>query len=300
MPPRPPRLPSLSALVAFEAIARLASFTRAAEELCVTRSAVSHRLKELEDELGVTLIDRGARPPAPTPAGRAYLATVRASLAAIAQAGASAAGGETGHRIIVASPPTFAREVIAPRLAAFHRAHPGVEIAIELTIPLRDVRGADADVEIRFGGGVYPDYVTLDLLDEPVFAVCAPAYAREHALAAPAALARAQLLRSSLEPWAPWFAAAGLRLPEPAQGPRYEDLALLYQAAADGEGVALARASLVHALIERGALTRLFAVEARSPHAYYVVARPAALARADIAAFIDWLRTAVAPRHSTR
>ena len=286
------RLPPLHGLAAFEAVARLRSFTQAADELCITRSAVSHRLRELEERLGVLLIDRDARPLALTPAGARYLAIVREALDAVAGA-TRAVGGADGVRIVVASPPTFARRILVPRLASYHRAHPGIEVAIELAIPLHDVQVAGADVEIRFGRGIYPEYVTLGLLDEPVFPVSSPAYRSEHALEAPADLARATLLRSALEPWSPWFAQAGLRWPEPATGPRYEDLAMLYRAAGDGEGVALARRALAAPALESGRLTRLFALEARSPHAYYVVCRPAALARPEVGRFVDWLRAAV-------
>jgi len=133
----------------------------------------------------------------------------------------------------------------------------------------------------------------LNLLDEAVFPVCAPSYAKRVTLSAPPDLEHATLLRSALEPWAPWFAAAGLRWPEPASGPRYEDLAMLYQAASDGEGVALARPSLVAPALDSGALQRVFEVAARSPHAYYLVCRPAVLVRPEVAQFVDWLRASL-------
>jgi DNA-binding transcriptional LysR family regulator len=291
------RIPPIQCLLTFEALARLRSVTQAAEELCVTRSAVSHRLRELEDMLGVTLIDRDARPLALTPVGATYLATVRDALDAVAGATRNL-GRADGVRIVVASPPTFARQILVPRLADFHRAHAGIEIAIEIAIPLHDVQMAGADVEIRFGRGVYPELVTLGLLDEPVFTVCAPSYRAAHALATPRDLAGATLLRSALEPWSPWFAAAGLRWPEPSSGPRYEDLAMLYQAAADGEGVALGRASLVAPALAASTLVRIFDVEAHSPHAYYVACRPAAIARPEVEHFVEWLRAAVAPQRT--
>jgi DNA-binding transcriptional LysR family regulator len=291
---RPPRrLPPLHGLAAFEAVARLRSFTLAAEELCVTRSAVSHRLRELEDRVGVQLIDRDAKPLDVTPAGATYLATVREALESVASAALAMQSGE--GRVVVAAPPTFARQVLAPRLPTFRQAHPDVDVAVELAIPLRDLQPGNVDVEVRFGRGLYPEFVTLDLLDEPVSPVCSPAYARQAALATPGDLAHATLLRSSLEPWAPWFATAGLRWPEPSSGPRYEDLALLYEAAAAGEGVALGRASLVDPALRSGALMRPFDVHARSPHAYYLVCRPSALSRREVTAFVDWLHGALRP-----
>jgi DNA-binding transcriptional LysR family regulator len=289
MMPTSRRLPPLHGLAAFEAVARLRSFTRAAEELCITRSAVSHRLRELEERLHVTLIDRDAKPVALTPAGTSYLGAVRDALAAVAGA-ANAMPDDAPNRLVVAAPPTFARQILVPRLPDFHHNHDGVEIAVELAIPLRDTQSAGADVEIRFGRGLYPEYVTLDLLDERVFPVCSPAYRARERLGLPTDLERATLLRSALEPWAPWFAAAELRWPEPVKGPRYEELAVLYQAASDGEGVALARPSLVAPALQAGLLVQLFDITAHSPHAYYVVCRPAALARREVSAFVDWLR----------
>jgi DNA-binding transcriptional LysR family regulator len=291
----PRRLPPLHGLAAFEAVARLRSFTQAAEELCITRSAVSHRLRELEDRLGVMLIDRDAKPLGLTPAGACYLTTVRDALEAVAGA-ASAMQGEPASRVVVAAPPTFARKILVPRLADFHRIHAGVEVAVELALPLRDMQPSSADVEIRFGCGLYPEFVTLDLLDEPVFPVCAPAYAACLPMRVPADLAHATLLRSDLEPWAPWFAAAGLRWPEPVIGPRYDGLAMLYQAAVNAEGVALARGSLADAALANGDLIQLFDVLAHSPHAYYLVCRPTALGRPEVSAFVDWLHGSVTAR----
>jgi DNA-binding transcriptional LysR family regulator len=285
------RLPPLHGLAALEAVARLRSFTLAAEELCVTRSAVSHRLRELEDRVGVALIDRDARPLDVTPAGARYLVTVREALDSVASAGEAIQAG--GHRVVVAAPSTFARRVLLPRLPAFQAAHPEVDVAVEPAIPLHDVQAGGVDVEVRFGRGLYPEFVTLDLLDEPVFPVSSPQYACQVQLATPADLARAVLLRSALEPWAPWFAAAGLRWPEPATGPRYEDLALLYEAAASGTGVALARASLAAPMLQGRALIRPFDICARSPHAYYLVCRPSALSRPEVVAFVDWLHEAL-------
>jgi DNA-binding transcriptional LysR family regulator len=209
----------------------------------------------------------------------------------VASAGEAIQAG--GHRVVVAAPSTFARRVLLPRLPAFQAAHPEVDVAVEPAIPLHDVQAGGVDVEVRFGRGLYPEFVTLDLLDEPVFPVSSPQYACQVQLATPADLARAVLLRSALEPWAPWFAAAGLRWPEPATGPRYEDLALLYEAAASGTGVALARASLAAPMLQGRALIRPFDICARSPHAYYLVCRPSALSRPEVVAFVDWLHEAL-------
>jgi DNA-binding transcriptional LysR family regulator len=291
------KIPPLHALRAFEVAARHASFTRAAEELCVTRSAVSHRIQLLEELLGEPLFQREARALALTARGAAYLAIVRQaldSLDALSLRGTAAPGW---HPVTVATPPTFARMVLVPRLADFYAAHPDIELAVQLSVPLLDLAAAGADVEIRFGTGLYPNMESRPLLDEPVFPVCSPSH-RERCggLKHPIDLQRATLLRSALEPWKPWFAAASLPWEEPRTGPRFEDLALLYQAAADGHGVALARATLVRPLVETGKLVPPFDIPARSLHAYYLVYRSQMAERPEVAAFIGWILESVAAK----
>ena len=287
------RYPSIDGLRAFEAAARLGSFERAADELNVTAGAIGKRIATLEELLGASLFTRGAKPLGLTATGKEYLVQVDAALKMFAAVPLHRRAAQQTQRLRLTAPPTFARQILVPRLADFRRCHEGIEVAVELAIPLHDLQPAGIDVEIRFGRGLYPEFVTLNLLDEAVFPVCAPSYAKRVTLSAPPDLEHATLLRSALEPWAPWFAAAGLRWPEPASGPRYEDLAMLYQAASDGEGVALARPSLVAPALDSGALQRVFEVAARSPHAYYLVCRPAVLVRPEVAQFVDWLRASL-------
>lgn len=284
------RIPPLHALKAFESAARHGSFAKAADELCVTRSAVSHRIQLLEELLGAPLFRRKRRALTLTAKGNAYLTSVRKALESLQEIAVPGAGV---WPVAVSTPPTFARLVLVPLLGDFLAANPGIELAIHVCAPSLDSSLADADVEIRFGHGAYPHLESHLLLDEPVFPVCTPAYAERMGLRAPADLARASLLRSSLEPWQPWFAAAGLPWDEPAVGPRFEDLALLYQGAADGQGVALARAMLVRPLMESGALKTLFDLRSQSPYAYYVVYPRQSLERPEVASFVNWLRRAV-------
>lgn len=290
------KVPPLHALRAFEAAARHGSFTKAADELCVTRSAVSHRIQLLESLLGMPLFQRKGQVLALTARGSAYLDSVKKALdslqgIALPIATASAAGA---WPVVVATPPTFARMMLVPRLGEFLAAQPGIEMAIHVTAPLLDAGWEEADVEIRFGHGVYPGLESHPLLDEPVFPVCSPDHAARVALRKPDDLKQAILLRSSLEPWRPWFAAAGLPWEEPTTGPRFEDLALLYHAAAESQGIALARASLVKPLLESGALSKAFDISARSPHAYYMVYEPHSPERPEVASFIEWLRQSFA------
>lgn len=283
------KAPPLHVLQAFEAVARLSSFSKAATELNVTRSAVSHRIEMLEDLLGALAFERTPRSPRLTPTGAAYLVAVRRALAALDDV--AALTGEPGRkkRITMSMPPTIARMVVLPRLKGFLSQHPNVEIALELSLSQVDCKAGETDFDVRFGTGHHVGMESRVLLDEPIFPVASPTYIEQHRLECPADLSGAQLLRSRLEPWKPWFAAAGLAWLEPDKGHRFEDLSLVYVAAAEGLGVALGRGLLVRPLLETGALVPLFDIAARSPHAYYVVYEKTALARPEVASMVDWL-----------
>jgi LysR family transcriptional regulator, glycine cleavage system transcriptional activator len=286
------RLPPLHCLQAIEAVARLGSVVAAADELCVTASAISHRLRQLEVWLGQPLI---ARPQPLTLTAHAvqYAMAARAALAGLEALPAPRA--DTSRRLLVAVPPTFARNILVPRLAAFTESHPDIELELQLTIPLLDVKAGEADVEVRYGGGQYADAGGPELLlAEPVFPVAAPTYiVRTGPFDTPAALRKAHLLRSPLEPWRPWFAAAGLDWPEPAQGVQFNDLGLLMEAAVAGQGIALGRRTIIRHWLAAGLLVPVLDLAAESPHAYWLLYDRADLQRPEVRRFIDWLRAAV-------
>lgn len=286
------RLPPLHCLQALEAVARLGSVVAAADELCVTASAVSHRLRQFEAWLGQPLIAR-PQPLTLTPHAVQYAAAARAALAGLAAL--PAPRSEARQRLMVAVPPTFARNILVPRLASFTEEHPDIELELHLTIPLLDVKAGEADVEVRFGGGQYADAGGPELLlAEPVFPIAAPTYLeRAGPFRAPAALAQANLLRSPLEPWRPWFQAAGLDWPEPAHGVQFNDLGLLMEAAVAGQGIALGRRTIVQHWLASRLLVPVFDLAADSPHAYWMLYDPADLARGEVRTFVDWLRRAV-------
>lgn len=286
------RLPPLHCLQALEAVARLGSVVAAADELCVTASAISHRLRQFEVWLGQPLIAR-PQPLTLTPHAVQYAAAARAALAGLAAL--PPPRSEARQRLMVAVPPTFARNILVPRLASFTEQHPDIELELHLTIPLLDVKAGEADVEVRFGGGQYADAGGPELLlAEPVFPVAAPTYiARTGPFDTPAALRKAHLLRSPLEPWRPWFAAAGLDWPEPAHGVQFNDLGLLMEAAVAGQGIALGRRTIVQHWIEAGLLVPVLDLAAASPHAYWLLYHASDLARREVCTFIEWLRLAV-------
>lgn len=281
------RVPPMHALAAFEAAARRGGFAQAAEELCVTPSAISHRIRQLESLLGMMLFERIPGGVRLTTAGRLYLENVREAFDRLATAGRASDGRR--ERLRVSVPPTFARQLLMARLPEYLRLYPEVELEVHLSIPLQDVTAEAADVEVRWGGGDYPGCVVARLFDDEVVPLAAPGYASLHQLHHPADLANAALLRSPLLPWKPWFLAAGLAWTEPERGTVFNDLGMLFEVAASGLGVAIGTTRLSAAWVESGRLRPLFGIAAPTPFTYYVVHAPSQGRRTVVADFVEWL-----------
>jgi LysR family transcriptional regulator, glycine cleavage system transcriptional activator len=289
-----PRIPPIHCLLSFEALARLRSVSQAADELNVTPSAVSHRIRQLETRLGLKLFERGEF--SLTGDGAAYLTQVRPALKALAQIpGQPGAASVTKLRLAVT--PTFSRQILLPRLALFRHAYPDIELILQVSIPLLDVTAESADLEIRFGTGGYAGMDELHLLSDTVFPVCSPEYLHEFGpfdgFDSAESVARARLIRSPLEPWQTWFRECQIDLPEPREGSQFNDIGLMLDAAVAGFGVALTRSQLGLAWIDSGRLIRLSPRAAPSPHHHFICWRPGMLERWECAAFVDWLKQAL-------
>ncbi len=286
------RLPPVHALSAFEAAARHSSFALAADELCITPSALSHRIRLLEDFLGERLFLRDGRAVSLSEFGRRYLDVVKSALRALTDFPVPDRSAPAQPRIKVTLPPTFARCLLVPRLAEFTAQHPNIVLDLFLSVPLYDLSLSESDVEVRFGAGKYPELITEKLFEEPTFAVASPAYLEQVGeLATPSDLKKATLLRSALEPWQPWFEVAGLDWPEPSTGLRLDDLGLLLEAVRHGYGVGLTRGHFAQHMIDSGEVVRLFDdIYLKSPpHGYYVVYERHVRERPEVDAFIGWL-----------
>lgn len=278
------RFPSIEGLRALEAAARLGSFDRAAEELAVTASAVSKRVAALEDLLGAPVFQRSTKALLLTAAGRDYLQQVAPALALLAAAPQHRRAQQRLHKLRICAPPTFARQVLVPALQGYTEAHPGVELELVLSIPYLDSSGIEADIEVRHGEpGVHPV-----LLNDRVLPMAAPALLQgQPPLRVPADLARLPLLRTPIEPWTPWFRAAGLNWPEPSQGPRWVDLGLTLEAALCGQGVVLGRPSLASNALRTGALLPLFDLASLPQRRYHLAPHDSSGPAAD---FVQWLQ----------
>ncbi len=282
------RIPPIQCLLTFEALARLRSVTQAAEELCVTPSAVSHRVKQLEQIIGTKLFGRADF--SLTTEGSEYLAHVREGLA-ILQKFPSSAAAPGKRKLRLAVTPTFSRSILIPRLRQFTDAYPEIDLTLQVSIPLLDVVAEDADLTVRFGTGRYADVEHVCLTKDEITPMASPAFVREHGPFETAAdLQSVALLRSPLEPWRTWFAAHDLDWPEPTEGSQFNDIGLLCDGAAAGMGVGLIRLKLGAPWLDNGSLVRLYERNVPSPHAHYLCWRTGAMDRWECAAFAEWLR----------
>lgn len=285
------QVPSIANIRAFAAACRHGSFERASDELAITASAVGKRVVALESLLGTRLLTRVGRGVEPTAAGREYLEQVNVALGLLTRSTWHRRTSRSIQRLRITLPPTFGRQVLVPHLPEFSAANPEIELELMLSIPYLDISAPGCDLEIRFGDGHYDALEGEQLIDEPVFPVCTPAYrASKGGLKSPAAMKPEWLLRCPLEPWKPWFAAAGLDWHEPDHGHRLVDLGMLLEAAYNGQGIALARRSFAHRMLREGSLVPVFPIVAKPSFSYHICwHRKHGLDEAKVK-FIDWLK----------
>lgn len=280
----------MSALRAFDAVARLGTFTAAARELNLTQGAVSRQVAVLEGQLGVELVARAGRGAGLTQAGAAYAPRVRTALEVLGQGAMEALGQapETGLRLAIL--PTFGTRWLMPRIPGFVRRHPEVTLSFVTRIGRFDLGAEGVDAAIHSGRADWPGARMTLLTGERVVPVGAPAMAR--GIEGQALLA----LASRPGAWAEWWAATGRAGPVPAPAMRFEQVATLAQAAAAGMGVALLPAFLIRPELDSGALVAL-GEEVPSGSGYYLVEPepgPRGRVKPAVAQFRDWLLTEVA------
>src|SRR5258705_2168994 len=206
------RLPPLNALKAFEAAARHESFTRAAEELCVTQGAVSHQVKALEAELGIKLFNRERQRLVITGAGRDYLTVVRDALDRIAVGTERLMQRQSSGVLTVSSSPDFAAKWLVHRLGRFSESHPEIDLRISATLHHVDFAREDVDLAVRHGDGNWAGLDVVRLCTEQLFAVCSPKLlAGRKRITKPADVRKFPLLHlDDSNAWAQWLEAAGL------------------------------------------------------------------------------------------
>jgi LysR family glycine cleavage system transcriptional activator len=285
----PRLLPPLNALKVFEAAARHESFTRAAEELCVTQGAVSQQVKALEMALGIKLFARERQRLAITAAGRDYLAVVRDALDRIALGTERLLQRRTSGALTVSTSPDFAAKWLVQRLGRFAEAHPDIDLRVSASMHKSDLDREGVDLAIRHGDGRWDGLEAVRLTAERLFPVCSPRLVGGRKRIGAADLLRFPLLRlDDWGTWARWFEAAGVDTPA-RPGPVLNHASMLIDAAVDGQGVALARTVLAASDLIAGRLVRPVDVSLRMANSYWIVCPQATAALPKIAAFRAWL-----------
>lgn len=292
------RLPPTSGLRALETAARHLSYTRAAEELNVTQSAVSHQIRHIEELWEIQLFERRGRRLVLTEAGHALVPIIREFLQRLnstLEELAGAADDETGS-LRISLLQSFAFKWLVPRLGEFNRQHPEINVWISTSEELTDLHREDVDLAIRLGYGHWPGLYVRFLFREYVFPVASPAFLDKHGRPeTPRDLLQFPLIqRTSLDicpRWRDWFRDAKVRVRSLPRGTHLPDTSMGVLAAIDGQGIALARSAHVMGDLEAGRLVKLFNVFSPSPVAYYIVARRGTETQTHASAFIEWLST---------
>src|SRR5438477_3924904 len=205
-------LPPLNALRSFDAAARHESFTRAAEELCVTQGAVSQQVKALEEGRGIKLFSRERQRLIITEAGRDYLSVVRDALDRIAAGTERLLQRQNAGVLTVSTSPDFAAKWLVHRLGHFAEAHSGIDLRISATLHHVDFAREEVDLAVRHGDGNWPGLDTVQLSAEPLFAVCSPKLlSGKRRLNKPADILKFPLIHmDSRADWNSWLREAGL------------------------------------------------------------------------------------------
>ena len=295
----PRRLLPLNALRAFEAAARHLSFTKAAEELHVTPGAISQHVRQLEDHAGGALFRRDGRGLELTETGRAALPLLREGFERLLDASALLREPPRKRQLSVSLAPSFAGKWLMPRMERFHTEHPDVEVWISADMEIADLSEGAVDVAIRYGRGQYPDVIAERLLQETVLPVCSPALLEgKNPIRSPKDLAQHTLLHDlsidqdpSCPDWAMWLKARGVSSVDPRRGPRFNQSALVIEAAVMGQGVGLAKRSLAQADLEKRRLVAPFADGSTTvDFAYHVVLPRNRPPSAGAQLFVEWLK----------
>lgn len=281
-------LPSLNALQAAEAVGRLGSLSRAADALGVTPSAVSHRLRGLEQQLGLGLFERSEAGLTPTAAGRRLLPGLSEGFQRIAAAVAEATAQERGT-VTVTCGLAFAAKWLVPRLVGLAARHPELEVRLVTTSRLVEFDREDIDLGIRFGRGRWPGLKAELVAPQPLIPVASPEVAA--ALADPSAGVAVPLIEDeqSLFGWDAWLAAGGPTDLAAHPRRRFPDASLAVEAALTGHGVWLAWPLLVDDALHSGRLVRAFPDSIDAGLGYWLVSTPARWRRPEVARFRGWL-----------
>lgn len=284
-------LPPLAALRAFEAVARLGSVVKAADELHVTHGAVSQQLRALEDYLGLQLFQRHGKRLSITDDGRIYALRLRIALADIASATADVLSLPPPDELIIAVLPSFAAHWLVRRLPRFRAAYPDLKIVLRASLEPVDFQVERVDAAIRMGPGGWEGTSQIQLFEDELVAVASSRFNGGRLPRTPREILAAPLIRS-VESWSAWLSAAGLPDSVP-DGPVFTDSNLVIEALRQGQGVTLTRRSLVHDAVAAGEFSLLSDITVPYPNPYWLIWPARSQGKAKLTAFSAWLQAAV-------
>jgi len=285
------KLPSLKAIRTFEAAARFLSFTKAAEELCVTQSAVSRMIDSLEVELGVTLFHRNGRALSLTEAGTLYFSEISEALEKIAEVTQKLRVTQGSHKLRVSVLPTFAQRWLVPRLHRFQAQYPDILVDVTCSERLVNFHNEPFDIGVRYGLGHWPKTEATLLMNEYVSVFCSPKLVSRHQINQPSDLLNHSLLNHSTRPeaWYEYFKSVGLQDIQPTISGNFEHFFMIIEAALEGMGVAILPMFFVEQELKSGRLIQPLTHTIKREQSYYVVHAPDTAKAYKVRVFKEWL-----------
>lgn len=291
-------LPPLDLIQGFEAAARTLSFTKAAEELNLTQSAVSRQIRALEDSLGLPLFERHTRALSLTNEGRQLQHVAEEVLELLQDTTDRIRAERRIKHLTVSTTAGFATLWLIPRLKRFTALHPDVDVRISANYNMVALERGDADVAVRYVKEAQPPSGAMRLFGEEVTPVCSPALVDAQKTARPVRALKDLEAHTLLHmdgaygilDWDTWLVAEGLADLKPVGSLRFDNYDQIIQAALGGQGIALGIQRLVQDLLDEGSLVVPFNRSMVSQRAYYVLRSPLARNAAHVGAFVEWLR----------
>lgn len=298
--------PPLIAARSFEAAARHKSFLKAADELNVTPTAISHQVRRLEEHLGQALFVRLNRAVELTAAGVALAGTLQDIFVRLEQALDPSRYRECSV-IRISAMPSLAAKWLAARLPDFEARYPQWQVRIDVQDALADFQSGEVDVALRYGAGKWAGLHARRWMPATMFAVCSPALLDKIPLDTPADLRQHTLIHDETEAlrgrppgWADWLRAANVAKVDASRGPRFSTIYMALEAAQAGHGVALAPSALVERDLASGRLVKPLALELENPYAFWIVCPRQNLQDEKIKALSAWLLQQAKAGQATR
>ena len=287
------QLPPLKGIVAFEVVARLGSINKAADELNVTASAVSHQVTNLEGFVGRKLFERTSRGLVLTPVGERYRIDVAGALALLASAAHNARGSEGIEVLRIHVSPSFASLWLMPRLRMFLVEHPDLRIQLSASHTHSNFSRGEVDLDVRYGPFRWGDLHVESIFEEEMLPLASPDFMARSVIQTPQQLLAQPLIFSDVNvvQWPRWFAAHGVPLSPSTYALRFDRAYLVIEAAVQGLGIALESARLAAASLDSGELVPVFTDrKGMQVHAHHLVYPEAHGTWTRVLRFVTWLR----------